>query len=138
MSSSQTFKNNSRRVRGGNWRRLRKCVGKCRWCNCRNPRSPNCDQTCQDQQRVLKPTYIPFSVEKDSAHTDKHVGPAGSELRDERAGVQRRSVSIVTSALQQVSTKKKKKRLLNVSGFRKARVNSGIQREGNVCFRSVF
>lgn len=106
MSGSQTFKNNSRRVRGGNWRRLRKCVGKCRWCDCRNPCSSNCDKTCQDQQRVLKPTYIPLSVKNDSAHTDKHVGPAGTEQRDERAGVQRRSVSVATSALQQVSTKK--------------------------------
>lgn len=64
MSGSQTFKNNSRRVRGGNWRRLRKCVGKCRWCDCRNPRRPNCDKTCQDQQRVLKTTYIPLRSRK--------------------------------------------------------------------------
>lgn len=132
MSGSQTFKNNSRRVQGGNWRRVRKCVGKCRWCDCRNPRSPNCDKTCQDQQGVLKPTYIPFRSRKillTQTNTSAPPAPDG-EMKEPEC----KEVSVATSALQQVSTKTM---LLNVSGFRKARVN-GTHREGNVCSRSVF
>lgn len=40
MSGSQTFKNNRRRAQGGNWRNSRKCVGKCRWCDCKSHGRP--------------------------------------------------------------------------------------------------
>lgn len=127
MSGSQTFKNNSRRAQGGNWRPSRKCVGKCRWCDCESPGRPEgtVAQPAKISSAFLKPA---LSQEKIlPTETNARTTPAPNwEMRN----VKHKEGLPVTSVDQ-------KNMLFNVSGFRRTNAN-GIQRKANIYFRLVF
>lgn len=137
MSGSQTFKNNRRRAQGGNWRPSRKCVGKCRWCDCKSHGRPEepWHGLPRSAVRCKGLLVLPLSQEKilptETNATTAAAPSRGMRKVERKEGRRCRDFNVVSVDERRTNV------LFNVSGFRRTNA-TGIPGERNIYFRLVF